>query len=434
MSAISVSPLSPSAYAFHPAGPQFALSSSTRPPPEPKRKRKRISNGERKAICQYRLEHPRDRHQDIASKFGVDKMTVSKILSKKDHWQSVELGDAVGCGPNGTGLPFELAKRRAPSTPSIESGMLKWLAEASNSHYTSFYSSLRPDDLHAPVPVYGPLSDASLREKAREIARSNGLEETFKASSGWLHSFKKRHGIKNGLWPGYLGHVQGRNAVGTGLGSSSTASVPFHRYRITTKTTVSHSDGEDKDDGDSDADTEDSSHPQPPPALSTSTSGDSLLNQHRQVCDDRAWFSSSNPSHQASTLPEPLFHSESTDTSVGYHAYSTQYPSSDLRHETSQNEQPGRVLEGNSLAPIEYEHSMHSDMQMLTRPHIPDLSMPTLAECEDYLSKLVYYVDDGPGQGILSLRRREWLRKIKIAFFERGSGIPITPDSDEEGL
>lgn len=79
-------------------------------------------------------------------------------------------------------------------------------------------------------------------------------------------------------------------------------------------------------------------------------------------------------------------------------------------------------------------HRIHSDTQNAARPLLSpshDTLMPTLEECEDFLAKLSTYVDEGPGRSLLSTRKRGWLRKIKVAFFEASSGLPITPDSDE---
>ncbi|KAF9077576.1 hypothetical protein BDP27DRAFT_1311288 [Rhodocollybia butyracea] len=137
------------------------------------------------------------------------------------------------------------------------------------------------------------------------------------------------------------------------------------------------------------------------------------------------------------------------DSRSGHPAYSSEYPSSNLRQETSQDDgvnsyahQSGSLHAENS-SHVEYNHNMeniHHDAHMQTvidplpPPPLPvsDDSMPTLAECEVFLTKLSFFANKGPGQGILTLRRREWLRKLKVAFFEAGSGIPITPDSDEE--
>jgi len=60
-------------------------------------------------------------------------------------------------------------------------------------------------------------------------------------------------------------------------------------------------------------------------------------------------------------------------------------------------------------------------------------SIPTHAECIEYFAKVSQCVDNGPGQGILSARKREWLRKLEAQFIATGSPeVPTIIDSDEE--
>jgi hypothetical protein len=207
----------PLAHPAHPPDSKFALSASALHSKASK-KRKSVTNADRKAICHYHLSNPAETQESIAKKYGVHKTTIGKILKNKDHWLTVELGEAFGCGRNGTGLPSGAAKHRGTQFPSIEPEMLKWLAEASDAFYDNFYSS--PAGPAGPFTRLGagPFSDTNLRQKARDIATSHNIKG-FRGSAGWLQSFKKRHGIRNGLWGAYL---QRRNATS----SSNTASGP----------------------------------------------------------------------------------------------------------------------------------------------------------------------------------------------------------------
>ncbi|EJC98867.1 uncharacterized protein FOMMEDRAFT_142936 [Fomitiporia mediterranea MF3/22] len=134
--------------------------------------KRRLQNRQRKEICQYYLEHPNSRQEDIAARWGVERSTVSKILKRKNYWMACKDGDENN-----------LAKHRPPKFGAIEAKMESWLAECRDSGT--------------------PISDAMIRVKAREIARSVHIsEDKFKASAGWIENFKHRLNIKKGQWLG----------------------------------------------------------------------------------------------------------------------------------------------------------------------------------------------------------------------------------------
>ncbi|KIK69625.1 hypothetical protein GYMLUDRAFT_66925 [Collybiopsis luxurians FD-317 M1] len=232
--------ISPTARGFHLPGPQpnSLLPSANINPPlpsgstlpraysKPKARKQRLFNVDRKAICEFHLAHPGEKQEVIARQYGVERSTISKILKHKERWLSIEVGDGPVGGING---PIRLAKHRPSKFPPVESEMLVWIREVSEKWYGCLPEpSSNSYDPQNPSPVHGPLSDASLREKARAIARSHGITpEQFKASSGWVENFKHRHGIRNGFWGGYLGNVQGRNVlVARSMGLTFSASVP----------------------------------------------------------------------------------------------------------------------------------------------------------------------------------------------------------------
>jgi hypothetical protein len=47
-----------------------------------------------------------------------------------------------------------------------------------------------------------------LKEKAREFAKQTGVAEDFGYSPGWLHSFKKRYGMKSCVLHGDAGDAK----------------------------------------------------------------------------------------------------------------------------------------------------------------------------------------------------------------------------------
>lgn len=55
-------------------------------PRKNKQRKQRLTNVDRKAICTHHLAFPNARQEDIASKFGVERSTISKILKQKQKW------------------------------------------------------------------------------------------------------------------------------------------------------------------------------------------------------------------------------------------------------------------------------------------------------------------------------------------------------------
>jgi hypothetical protein len=79
-----------------------------------------------------------------------------------------------------------LTARRPSKFPEIEREMARWL-----------------QDLHATGKPSLSLSDQKIRQRAKDIARAQGIaDDKFKASSGWVENFKHRHHIRRGVWYG----------------------------------------------------------------------------------------------------------------------------------------------------------------------------------------------------------------------------------------
>ncbi|TIB34834.1 hypothetical protein E3P86_02773 [Wallemia ichthyophaga] len=149
----------------------------------PRRKTKLI-NETRRAICVFAEENPSARQEDIASRYQIERSTVSKILKQKDKWKSIIPG----------GASARVAKHRPSKFPDIESRLSAWAQDCA---LTNYY-----------------LTDHAIREKAKTVARSLGYpEEKFKASSGWVEKFKERNNIRKGK-------VNGATASGSGTPSA----------------------------------------------------------------------------------------------------------------------------------------------------------------------------------------------------------------------
>ena len=156
----------------------------------PRRKTKLI-NETRRAICVFAEENPSARQEDIASRYQIERSTVSKILKQKDKWKSIIPG----------GASSRVAKHRPSKFPDIETRLSAWAHECA---ITNYY-----------------LTDHAIREKAKTVARSLGYpEEKFKASSGWVEKFKERNNIRKGK-------VNGEPAGAAGAVRSLSAASSF---------------------------------------------------------------------------------------------------------------------------------------------------------------------------------------------------------------
>ncbi|KLO04611.1 hypothetical protein SCHPADRAFT_947579 [Schizopora paradoxa] len=131
-------------------------------------RRGRLTNRERKEICEYALKHPGIRQEFIGSKFGIDRSTVSKVIKGQAKWLNIseENGDVR-------------VNHRPMKFANIESEMEHWLDECRRSETM--------------------ISNIMIRAKALEVARSFGIpDDKFKASFRWISNFKRRRGISNG--------------------------------------------------------------------------------------------------------------------------------------------------------------------------------------------------------------------------------------------
>lgn len=76
----------------HSCRPRPPLSSGNSFPTTSKPK-KRLVNRERKEICQFYIDNPTVRQEDIAARWGVERSTVSKILKHKNKWLAIPEGE-----------------------------------------------------------------------------------------------------------------------------------------------------------------------------------------------------------------------------------------------------------------------------------------------------------------------------------------------------
>ncbi|ODQ50840.1 hypothetical protein SAICODRAFT_31616 [Saitoella complicata NRRL Y-17804] len=157
---------SPSARSMVSTAPSSNSASNSRQPP---RKKIRLTDIDRKRICEYHLAHPKVKQDDIAQMFGVERSTISKVLRCKEKYLSIE-ESAFGVMAN---------KQRGGKFPELEKTLSVWARNV--------------------FQQGGILSDSLIRDKAKELAHAVGISEVdFKASSGWIENFKFRNMIKRG--------------------------------------------------------------------------------------------------------------------------------------------------------------------------------------------------------------------------------------------
>ncbi|GJN94495.1 hypothetical protein Rhopal_007577-T1 [Rhodotorula paludigena] len=197
---------------------------------------RKLSNAERKAICQFHLAHPGWKQDDIGAHFGYERSTISKTLKFKDKYLAMDSEDeagslAVDAFPQSAASSSSRGHRRAqsevlsPSATPVPQPMQSpgLVASSSMSSLVSLDSFAQAQDLPARsssligsafpqvdselvvwaaehVAKNHSLSDTVIQRQARAIARSLPGNEAFKADRAWLESFKARAGISSGAF------------------------------------------------------------------------------------------------------------------------------------------------------------------------------------------------------------------------------------------
>ncbi|KPV73267.1 uncharacterized protein RHOBADRAFT_55036 [Rhodotorula graminis WP1] len=208
---------------------------------------RKLSNAERKAICEFSRTHPGWKQDDIGAHFGYERSTISKTLKHKDRYLAMDSADEAGASAVQAFLhtgPYQQQQQQqgddrdsseAPSpaatdipsssTPQPSFGLV---ASSSTSSLVSLGSTATADlgastssNLSSRVLSGGrfphidnalvawaeshvakgnSLADSVLQRQARSIARDLPGNESFKASQSWLDGFKTRAGIVRGAF------------------------------------------------------------------------------------------------------------------------------------------------------------------------------------------------------------------------------------------
>ncbi|KAF4617871.1 hypothetical protein D9613_006061 [Agrocybe pediades] len=153
----------------------YVYSRETVPKPRaPYRKhtKRKLTELDKKHICEFHIEHPNARQEDIARQFGIERSTVSKILKMKKAW----LEQVTKYSEN-------TSRRRFSKWSEIDSDIdVKYLQKWTDAGI--------------------PITDKLLRDTALEIGQSYGLTSMgwFKCTQGWIERFKRRKKISGGVW------------------------------------------------------------------------------------------------------------------------------------------------------------------------------------------------------------------------------------------
>ncbi|KAF9377703.1 hypothetical protein CPB97_010005 [Podila verticillata] len=185
------------------------------------RKRAIISLEQKKAICRYHVAHPKARHFEINDALGIDveRTTILKIVKEKDKWLNLDSRGSAG----------KKAVRRPAKFSKVNRAVALWL-QICHPRYLRHLFTWGPDtSLHNTEPSTAAEDegeqDSTELPSAKEIqalARSFAAmfpdETAFKASTGWLGSF--RQNLSLAQFP----------AIASTLELISETDPPFYRY------------------------------------------------------------------------------------------------------------------------------------------------------------------------------------------------------------
>jgi hypothetical protein len=219
-------------------------SSSAASPSKSPRKLIKLTDADRRAICEHYQAYPATKQDQLGILFGVERSTVSKILKNKDKWlkavpssnphrrsfmmvdestmedvqmELVATTIASAKKPKKKLVPpiarsssVRSLKGKSPSklhtseSSSIHTGLAKAGYTPTGGRLRGGRFPLLEESLAAwarsaivASPAFA-LSDGILVDQARELALTFAECTAFKASPGWLEKFKERAGIKHG--------------------------------------------------------------------------------------------------------------------------------------------------------------------------------------------------------------------------------------------
>ncbi|XP_021916826.1 tigger transposable element-derived protein 6-like [Zootermopsis nevadensis] len=136
-------------------------------------KRAVLSVGEKKDICAYKERYPCASQQNIANHFSrlwgkpLSRRCVGDILSEREKWENERCEN--------------MKRLKGAKHEDLEDALIIWIGQVNARN--------------------GTTTDGVIKEQAKVIGQQMGVTN-FVYSSGWLHRFKRRHGLSQLKKPG----------------------------------------------------------------------------------------------------------------------------------------------------------------------------------------------------------------------------------------
>jgi len=147
--------------------------------PPAEKKRHALSAEMKQKICQYYVDHPKIKQKELATLFNLQnaRSTLTKVLNNKEKWLQQDFSGNAG----------EKTRLRQCKYPRTMEAISIWVMAALNNNQI--------------------LSGAIIQQKAIFFSQAFPDELGFKASEGWLTTFKDKHGIRS-----YIHHGEANSA------------------------------------------------------------------------------------------------------------------------------------------------------------------------------------------------------------------------------
>lgn len=285
-----------------------------------------------------------------------------------------------------------------------------------------------------------------IRDRAKDVAKALRVpDDKFKASAGWIENFKNRHGVRKGQWVGDGKNLRATRALGAGIHTAENkepAMAPLNSAFDSRSEAI----GEMQYAPDMSYSVGDDDPPEPDSGLRESTQVSSLrptwlsetstdsslsvssarsVNRHEPAIVVHSSISHQanaerhhrHPSDSAMHLDHMTSHQHNTHPDVQTPLHAKAEPYSDPTYDSHMSGHHNAVYDS---TPLEVYQPL---------PPLTSVLIPTFAEAEDALNKVIMFIDSQPSGSIITTTERGHLHQIKTALFQAGSGVPYNRES-----